>query len=296
MTTHYLDIDKHQLIALAFNEDKPGIPIIFLHGVTQSIHFWAPHLPEFFTQHIRWYSLSLPGHYPATLQPTSSPDVMTPEHLAQVLDTAIAQLVGNQPVSLVGYSTGGFMALNLAALRPKRVKHLLCIASFAKGQWNGAFGLLQKLSRKGTMGALLFKTILKILTINKPFYRFASGLFMAGDRQAYFTAPILNPTIAALYPDLRKQKLDTMLNYFNHMAHLNITALLPKIKAPTTILHGDRDSIIAYSHAKQMTKLIPNAELKTLTGMGHMFFAERTKAYHRILMHWVEQTILQPTS
>jgi pimeloyl-ACP methyl ester carboxylesterase len=47
------------------------------------------------------------------------------------------------------------------------------------------------------------------------------------------------------------------------------TPLLPRITAPTTLLHGDGDRLISFSGSEAMRELIPGAELTVYPGMGH---------------------------
>jgi uncharacterized protein len=44
---------------------------------------------------------------------------------------------------------------------------------------------------------------------------------------------------------------------------------LPSAKSPVTILHGDRDELIAYSHAERLQSLVPTTELIRIEGGTH---------------------------
>lgn len=46
-------------------------------------------------------------------------------------------------------------------------------------------------------------------------------------------------------------------------------ALLPRITAPTLVVHGDRDPLFPIEHAQELAEKIPNAKLKVMAGMGH---------------------------
>ncbi|MDE3069394.1 MAG: alpha/beta fold hydrolase, partial [Acidobacteriota bacterium] len=47
------------------------------------------------------------------------------------------------------------------------------------------------------------------------------------------------------------------------------TAELREIGAPTLVIHGDRDRMVAPSGAVATAKAIPDARLHTIAGMGH---------------------------
>jgi hypothetical protein len=65
VTTHEMQIEGHKLVALSFNPNTHGPPIVLLHGITTSVHLWTPDQTSLFVERGPCYALSLPGHYPA---------------------------------------------------------------------------------------------------------------------------------------------------------------------------------------------------------------------------------------
>lgn len=59
--------------------------------------------------------------------------------------------------------------------------------------------------------------------------------------------------------------------------------LMPKIKAPTLLFWGEKDTATPLSDAKRMEKLIPDAGLVTVTGAGHYSFLENMPLFVRVL-------------
>ena len=49
------------------------------------------------------------------------------------------------------------------------------------------------------------------------------------------------------------------------------TANLPKITAPTLVIHGDKDPLLPLEHGKAIANNIPNAKLVVIENMGHIF-------------------------
>jgi pimeloyl-ACP methyl ester carboxylesterase len=49
---------------------------------------------------------------------------------------------------------------------------------------------------------------------------------------------------------------------------------LPQLKAPTLVLHGDRDVLVPIANAHVLKKRIPGAELRIVGGAGHLFTFE----------------------
>ena len=59
---------------------------------------------------------------------------------------------------------------------------------------------------------------------------------------------------------------------------------LPRITAPTLVLHGTEDEMLVAANGKQIAELIPNARLELFEGAGHLFWweePERTAALLR---------------
>ena len=86
-----MNIRGHKIVAKIFNEDKNGIPVIFIHGATSTIDFWEPFQTPIFNNHFRWYSLSLPGHYPAQLPSQFHKESLTADMVAQVLKASLTK-------------------------------------------------------------------------------------------------------------------------------------------------------------------------------------------------------------
>jgi pimeloyl-ACP methyl ester carboxylesterase len=81
----FLMIDGHKLAALRLTPEGEGMPVIFIHGVTQSVHFWIPAFTAAFHEQGPCYALSLPGHFPAEFPRDFDSAALTPELMASLL-------------------------------------------------------------------------------------------------------------------------------------------------------------------------------------------------------------------
>ena len=279
-------IDGHTMAALAFNEDRPGIPIVFIHGITSSIWFWTVGQTPLVTERFRWYALSLPGHHPATFPPGWQHADITPEMMAGVSVEAIRQVTGGGPVILVGHSTGGFSALNIAAHCPDMVRSVISVAGFAHGRWIGPLGLYQRMVRRGAVGRALYKAIYRFCFLNYAIFRTAVG-FYAADRHAALTNPVLDPALKIQYPQARQLNLDAMIGYFARMPDIDITDRLAQITAPVLALAGEADPIVPPDQARVIAETVPNGTLTLVPGAGHLVMLERGAAYHAAITDWL---------
>jgi pimeloyl-ACP methyl ester carboxylesterase len=108
----------------AFCSTAPGVPIVFLHGLSFTLDVW---------QHIGVTDLLLEKHVPFLalnmpygLKTDCQPKTRNPEANVSVVAEAVKTVFGSAVPVLVGASIGGYIALNYAAKFP--VKGLLLIA------------------------------------------------------------------------------------------------------------------------------------------------------------------------
>jgi pimeloyl-ACP methyl ester carboxylesterase len=283
-----IDIGGHKIVAKVFNEDKTGIPVIFIHGITATIDFWEPVQTPIFKKNFRWYSLSLPGHYPALLPSEFHKESLTADMIAQVLTDAIKELVDDQSVILAGHSTGGFAALIIAAKNPEIAAGVISISGFAQGKWTGALGIFQKLARFGPIGRILFKINFNILASNRWIYRTGVGLY-AKDRKALFSNPNFKSVVGIAYQGTKELDLNSLLPFFNRLPDIDISEQLPNITSPTLALAGDSDPIVPPEQSRIIAERVPKGEKVLLEGAGHLPMFERQNEYNRVITDWVEK-------
>jgi pimeloyl-ACP methyl ester carboxylesterase len=298
MTPRLLDVHGHRVAALAGGPSGGSPPVVFLHGILAAPDVWLPTLPAHVRDNRTWFSLSLLGHAPGSLPERLPSADITPDLFADVLAAAIRQLVGRQPVELVGWSTGGFAAINLAARFPQMVAGLFCISAFAKGIWHGPLGLLQRTARCGRAGALTSRTAMRLLAASRPLHTAAMRrqLRMASQDSS---AEAVRATLNRLHEAMRCHSVAALARLIARIRTFDISACLPRLAVPTLILGGGRDPIIAASHTRALAAAIPNAKLVMLPAAGHFAFLEDTPRYQCLLTEWLErrpQSSLEPAS
>jgi pimeloyl-ACP methyl ester carboxylesterase len=286
---HRLQVEGHDLFALALNPEQPGHPIILLHGIGSTPRFWSDDHVSIFLKHGPCYALSLPGHYPAKFPTGFRQEMLTPDMMAHVLEEAIRRLVGNQPVTLAGHSTGGFAALVIAACCPSMARRVISISGFAQGKWTGVLGQFQWLTRHGPIGQTVFKLWYPVGRISPGVFLWAWRIY-ATDLRALFAYPELEACARGCYSDFRRLDLDAMAQYFSVMPDTDISSLLPRIAAPTLVVTGDQDPTVPPAQARLIVEKIPNADLAWIEGGGHLLFAERPTEYRRVLSEWLQRT------
>jgi pimeloyl-ACP methyl ester carboxylesterase len=289
MQEHLLDVEGHKIAALTANADRPGTPIVFIHGILASVKFWVPSLPEAVRTGAPWISLSLPGHFPSLLPPDCRDAEITAEMFARVHAGALDQLIPGRPAALVGWSTGGFSVLNLAAQRPKHVKSVMSLCGFADGRWAGIAGAMQRLASLGGFGNWLFQRLVKLPARTRKIFRWGFAR-AACNRRAYYAAPALEESTDALYDALRSHDVAAMARLFRGIRQFDIRPKLAQISVPALIVGGEKDPFIPLAHTQEMAEKTPGARLVVWERTGHMFYAERTREYWSLLLDWLNRT------
>ena len=281
------EIDGHKIAALLLNPGVEGEPVIFLHGITSSLHTWIGSSVKFAETLGPCYSISLPGHYPAAFPEGFNTSTLTPETIADVLAKAIGQLTSEKPATLIGHSTGGFSALTVAIYHPELVHRVVSVSGFAQGRWIGALGFYQKLVRSGSPGIALFKWVYRSVRSFRLLH--AAMRIYAADVPALYRNPELNDMVRAALPDFCSLDLDAMVLYFQVMPNTDITPLLQKISVPVLAMVGDCDPTVPPEQAHVIVEHIQGAELAAFNRVGHLISTECPAEYQAILSKWLAQ-------
>lgn len=285
---HDLMIEGHRIVALEYNAHKGGTPAVLIHGIMSSVAFWPEQGHSFDDYH--WYSLSLPGHYPAVLPDGFQDADLTAEMIARVLGEAIRQLTDGQPAILLGHSTGAFAALAIAAQTPELVLSVISVSGFAQGKWGGLLRPLQRMVGMGGMGEAMFRMNVKGGVLHPLVVYHMSSLY-AADKQAYFADRNFYPSLQAQFAYTRHLSARAMAHYFKQMPLTDISDWLPQISAPVLVMTGDSDPIVSPMQSVEIAEKVQNGSLVILARAGHLVMLERAAEYGEIVSNWLQEDL-----
>jgi pimeloyl-[acyl-carrier protein] methyl ester esterase len=229
-----------------------GAPLCLLHGWALNSHVWDQ-VTESLQQHYQVNQIDLPGHG------KSSPPA-SGEYTLDSLTAEISKLM-EQNTTLVGWSLGGLIAMNIAARHPGLVKKLILVASSpqftASSDWDHAVGKSVFDGFSTDLGKNYRKTILRFLAIqtlgceqNKPAIRkLREKVFINGE-----------PHLDSLEKGLRILK------------NSNLRQTIATIRCPTLIILGEKDTLVPKESGLDTQSLISNSQLSIVTGAGHAPF------------------------
>lgn len=153
------------------------------------------------------------------------------------------------PVSLVGHSMGGQVSVHLAARFPERVKRLVLV------------------DPAGIPRPLTPRHVARFALEVVPPTRWGDPTFVpviVGDALAAGVRNLLLGIVHVLRDDVRP--------------------LLSRVRAPTLVVWGERDTFVPPAHAEEFLRGIPGARLVVLPGAAHNPMVDRAEEFNRVVL------------
>ena len=248
------------MTALAHTRTGAGAPLVLLHGIGSSRHVWEPVIPAL-ARHFDVLAVDLPGFGDsAPLPPGVEP---RPAALAAALAGLLDDLGVTAP-HVAGNSLGGWVALELAGIRPLTSLALLSPA----GLWRGNVPLYDRASLQasrwfarhapGVLSRLVSYRLGRALVLGqthgRPF-RISPANARTAIR-ALGTSPGFDATLKATVRGYRSG---------------------PPIGAPVTVAFGSRDLLLR-RRCRHLDELPPGTHLGSLPHCGHVPMADNPAA------------------
>ncbi|HEX8752354.1 MAG TPA: alpha/beta hydrolase [Solirubrobacterales bacterium] len=166
--------------------------------------------------------------------------------------------LGFDSAHVVGASMGGMIAQTLAIQHPQRVRSLVSIMSTTGNRRTGlpslkAFGVLLGKPPRGREQAIE-RAVNVFRVIGSPGYPFEEGHVRE---------------MAALSFERGHNPAGVARQLHAITASGDRTKSLRGVRAPTTVIHGDRDVLVRPAGGRATAAAIPGARLRMIEGMGH---------------------------
>jgi pimeloyl-ACP methyl ester carboxylesterase len=236
----------------AYQGDENGVPVILLHGYTDSWFSFSQIMP-LLDQKYRVYTLDQRGHGDSD-RPVGG--YAMEQFAADVIAFMDAKNI--KQATIVGHSMGSFVAQHVAAQAPERVKRLVLAATATTVHTNDLARQLQR-----DVNALTDPVPQKFV------YDFqVSTAFQ----------PLSNEFFHAVLKESMKLPAHVWREVMAEMMSPDAGVQLKKIKTPTLILWGDKD-FFPRSEQDAMVSALPNAVLKVYKDTGHALHWERPETF-----------------
>lgn len=250
-----------------------GIPCLVMHGgLGLDHHYLTPGLdPLGDTFELIYYDHRGNGS-------SGRPGRATQTHEQLAADAAaLATHLGHEKVAVLGFSYGGFLALEFALRHPDRLSHLLLMGTAPAYGYGDE--ILANARRKGATPAML--------------------AYLESDDEVADDAAFKEQieTLWPLYFHDPRPEHDRLLDDViysvegfaapGETAAYDVTPRLGEITAPTLILAGRDDFVCPPSQAEILHAGIPGSELRIFEHSGHMPYAEEPEATFATIRDWV---------
>ena len=243
--------------------DKKGVPLILLHGYTDSWHSFEKIIPRL-PGNIRVFALSQRGH--GNSSKTASG--YEPGDFAEDIAAFIRQKKLGK-VFIAGHSFGGVIAQQFALNYPHLVKGMVIISSDA--------------SYKDNPGMPEFYN--EILKLNDPVpYAFATQFQV----ETCFK-PIDTSYLSLLISESLKMPAPVWKTVMTGLMSVDFRNELGKIDKPVLIMWGDKDAFIFKADQDLLVTGIRNSKLVVYKGTGHALHWEQPEIFTNDLVAFINQ-------
>ncbi|MFZ5814683.1 MAG: alpha/beta fold hydrolase [Bacillota bacterium] len=253
-------------VLLHYLEAGSGEPVLLLHGVNGGAGCWSATVAAL-APHARAIAPDLPG-WGDTPPPHgftyTMPDLT--RFCFELLDG-----LGIDRVTLVGWSFGGNLAIQMAAARPERVKRLDLVAPGgldASAHWS-----FRVMAIPGVGEYLMRPTIGNIRAGLDALTYLPRSL--PAELEAYLCRVGRNPWFGAT--TLRWIRRNRVA--LEGARRISVQHLLPQLRLPVRVLWGEEDPLVPPAQA-DLVRLIPGATVTLLPRCGHLPMWEQQEAFH----------------
>ena len=239
-----------------------GPVIVLLHGTGAATHSWrdlAPLLAEHFTV----VAPDLPGHGFTTGRPVGG---LSMPAMARATGELLRSM-DVEPDMIVGHSAGAAIALRMALdglVSPRRI-----------------VGIGAALLPFPGLAAKLFPAMARMLFVNPFAPHLMAGMARRSGETGRFLLRSTGSRIGADGVGFYERLMTNSKHVegaITMMAKWDLEALkndLPRVQFPLLLVHGENDTAIPLSAAREAAALIPGAKLVPLAGLGHLAHEER---------------------
>lgn len=246
---------------------------LLLHGLLATSFGWRSTLHAL-ARRCNSFALDLPGI--AASAPL--PDFRAPLSRLAACVAEFWRALRLPPVTLIGSSWGGAVALETTAQWPEMVERLILaapVSPFFRPTWRQRILLRPPAAR--CAAALLRRT---------PLRWYQAGL----ETMWASPAPLAPDLVAGYWQPLQQPRLGPVLAGFVAEWRADLQRLAPRlsrITAPTLLIWGDRDRVVPPESAAPLCQALSASRLVMLPGAGHLSFEERPEAFNAAVLNFL---------
>lgn len=253
-----MPITRAGAINLEYYTEGSGPPLLMIRGFGSSAAAWG----EPFLQLLREAFTIVRFSNRGTGQSDVSPDATTVRMMADDAANLMAALDIEQ-AHVFGVSMGGMIAQEFALAYPERVAGLV-LGCTTPGGPNAATASTETVQMLAPAPGSTRED-----QIRAAWPAMCTPGFVENDRA--FLEQMLSEAVVHPTP------LETIVKQMTAVRDFDAYDRVGQIKAPTLVVHGDKDVLIPAANGALLQELIPGAEMAVIPDVGHMFWWEKPR-------------------
>lgn len=249
--------------------------ILLLHGAGGAVEFWYYNLPALAREH-RVIAIDMVGSGRSDKPSASYSLLYQAEFVLGFMDA-----MNIKSAVLVGHSMSGGASLQVAMMAPERVAQLVLVGSFGLGREVSLSARLATLPfavqslqpSLAVMRPLLKQNVFDVDTIPQAWIELRYPIFALPGRKE---------------PLIQMARANLCLWGVRESVYQPIVKNLPNVIAPTLVIWGKQDRILAIAHAHVAAKRIPNATQPLLLDRcGHYPHLEHPAQFNQAVLNFL---------
>lgn len=252
---------------------RPGPRFVLLHGMVMAPSFWQTYAPPVCRTGTA-IAYPLPGHHPWALGRKTAA-ALSMDAIIDAYAAAIRRDFGGRPVTLIGHSTGAFMALGLAARHPALVEGLVIMGALSCGGLDGCQPFAMRLLRLRRFGQWGFERLLS-LWISTP-ARFIEGARNCVSQDSGQRGQRDLDALESVRQSLLRSSPAEIATVVRLLSRTSLSDVLPQITCPALNIVGGMDRVIRPRHQFGIQAAMPAVTTLLLPSAGHLPMVEKPR-------------------
>lgn len=254
-------------MSLHVRQTGEGQPLCLLHGWALNSHVWDPVVDKL-KQSNQVMAIDLPGH-------GKSAPLADGEYTVDSLAEMISQQLKPDTI-LAGWSLGGLIAIKIAERYPELVKKLILVAS--SPQFTNSESWEHGIKKS------VIESFANELTTNyrETIHRFLA-IQMFGSENA---KPIIRELRESVFAN-GQPHVDSLSKGLLILKNSDLWEAASKIKCPTLIILGEKDTLIPKESGEKTQQSIPQCKLKIIKGAGHAPFISHPNEFLKRITNFI---------
>ncbi len=263
---HLIEVNGRTVHAVTRGQ---GPDLVLIHGASGNLRDFTLGFMDLLTDRYRVTAFDRPGlghtdRVSDTFAETFAAEGESPADQAALLAAAADQLGLDQPV-ILGHSYGGAVAMAWALDRPDSISGVVNVSG-ATMPWPGNIALQHRVLGTPLGGAILSPVLAAL--VPESYVERAIEQTFAPDTPPADYARQLGAGLTIRSDTLRANSRQVN-SLYDHV--VTMSARYPALDLPVEIVHGDADTIVPLDiHSEPLARLLPDANLTVLPGIGHM--------------------------